>query len=157
MLDPQYYSAFGGAKPSEMTDKKTDKVVVMMTDGANIGCCFAAHPEGNYDNQYLYLYEADNGHLMGLDNMSVDVKKWAKKYNIPDKSLCKQMKDAGITIYSVIYDVNDNDPGGKAIKDAYKFCASDPQQYYFDVKNEDELKLAYKTIAQSLLRIRLTY
>lgn len=157
MLDPQYYSAFGGAEPSAMTDKKTDKIVVMMTDGANIGCCFAAHPEGNYDNQYLYLYEADNAHLMGLNNMSPDVKKWAKKYNIPDQSLCKQMKDAGITIYSVIYDVNDNDPGGKAIKDAYKSCASNPEQYYFDVKSEAELKLAYKTIAQSLLRIRLTY
>jgi len=155
MLDPDNYSAFGGERPNAFEPGKTDKIVIMMTDGANIGCCYAAHPEGNYENQYLYLYEIDNAHLVGLEAMP-ELRKYKEKYNIPEKGLCKQMKEQGITIYSVVYDVSEYDPGGKAIKDVYRSCASS-EQHYFDVADEGDLQLAYKTIAQSLLRLRITY
>lgn len=155
MLDKDYYQSFGGEKPHDFDPETVDKVVVMMTDGANMGCCYAAHPEGRYDNQYLYLYQADNAHLTGLDD-APDMEKWAQAYNIPDKGLCTQMKERGITIYSVIYDVDDRDPGGAEIKDAYRKCASN-DQFFFDVQNEDDLKLAYKSIAQSFLKLRIIY
>jgi hypothetical protein len=155
MLDPEHYSVFGGATPQPFDPKKTEKVIIMMTDGANIGCCYAAHPEGNYNNQYLYLYEVDNAHLVGLENLP-NLRKWAQKYNIPEKGLCTQMHENGITVYSVVYDIDDRDPGGKAIKDVYKACATN-SQYYFDVQDEKTLARAYKTIAQSLLRLRISY
>lgn len=155
MLDPDNYAAFGGEKPNAFEPGKTDKIVIMMTDGANIGCCYAAHPEGNYDNQYLYLYEVDNAHMVGLENMP-ELARYQQKYNIPQKGLCSEMKEQGITIYSVVYDVDDRDPGGRAIKNVYQKCASS-EQHYFDVGTEEELQLAYKTIAQSLLRLRITY
>ena len=126
-----------------------------MTDGANIGCCFAAFPEGNFDNQYLYLYEVDNIHLSGTtDNAYYN--EWKDKYKFSKEGLCSQMKARGITIYSVVFDVQDKDPGGTEIKEVYRGCASN-EDTYFDVKNSDELKAAYKKIAESFLRIRITY
>ena len=161
MLDPQYAADFGGEPPTTLQDTKTDKIVVMMTDGSNVSCCHAAYPEGNFDNQYLYTYAPDNTHLVGIDEYaSIDpytnLKKWQQTYNIPTKGLCQQMKDQGIKIYSVVLDVQDNDPGGKEIKDVYRTCATSPQ-YYFDVRDTDELELAYKAIANSLLRLRISY
>ncbi|MFT6071496.1 MAG: Flp pilus assembly protein TadG [Alphaproteobacteria bacterium] len=155
MLDPQKYSTFGGALPHNFDKNAVNKVVVMMTDGANVGCCFAAHDEGNFDNQYLYLNKADNAHLMGLKEYP-DMEPWAQEYNIPEKGLCDQMKEQGITIYSVIYDVDENDPGGKAIKDAYEGCATS-NQFFFDVKDKEDLQKAYKTISQSFLNLRISY
>lgn len=155
MLDKNYYSAFGGEEPAGF-GPDVDKIVVMMTDGANMGCCYAAHPEGNFDNQYLYLYQADNAHLTGIEGASDELKQWAQAYNVPDEGLCKQLKDQGVTIYSVVYDVDDRDPGGEAIKNAYRGCASS-DQYFFDVMSSEDLKLAYQTIAQSFLKLRIIY
>jgi hypothetical protein len=93
--------------------------------------------------------------MVGLENMP-ELARYQQKYNIPQKGLCTEMKEQGITIYSVVYDVDDRDPGGRAIKNVYGKCASS-EQHYFDVGTEEELQLAYKTIAQSLLRLRITY
>lgn len=156
MLDPVYNGHFPGtAGAADLDPDAANKIVVMMTDGANIGCCYAAHPEGNFDNQYLYLYEPDNAHLAGLDKYP-RMSDWAEQYGIKNTGLCDVMKKEGIVIYSVVYDVDDRDPGGRAIKDVYKDCASN-EQFFFDIKNQDDLILAYKTISQSLMRLRVTY
>jgi Flp pilus assembly protein TadG len=155
MLDPDYHASFGGVRPADFNPSATEKIVVMMTDGANIGCCYAAHPEGNFNNQYLYLYEVDNAHLVGLNKMP-EMRKWASDYGIPEVGICDKLKQQGVKIFTVIYDVDDRDPGGKAIKDAYSYCASSPQ-YFFDVSTADQLKIAYKSIAQSFLKLRLSY
>lgn len=154
MLDPAYNNAFGGVRPEDFGGD-VEKVVVLMTDGANIGCCYASHPEGNYKNQYLYLYEVDNAHLTGLAK-APNMQRWATQYGIPEKGICDQLKERGVKIYSIVYDVNDSDPGGREIKDAYSYCASS-SQYFFDVASDEDLKIAYKTVAQSFLKLRLSY
>lgn len=154
MLDPDNYSAFGGVRPNDFNPKLTKKVVIMMTDGANIGCCYAAHPEGNFDNQYLYLYEVDNAHLVGLENMP-HLREHKEQYNIPEEGLCKQMKERGMVVYSIVFDVNDNDPGGREIKNVYSQCATS-DDYYFDIQDEGDLIHAYKSVAQSLFPLRIT-
>lgn len=155
MLDPDYSQYFSGGEKPGAFGNNIDKVVVMMTDGANIGCCWFSHPYGTFDNQYMYLYEADNAHLMGLDPAS-HAAQWREQYNIPDKGLCDRMKEKGITIYSIIFDVDDNDPGGKEIKNVFKKCASN-DEFFFDVTDGDQLKMAYKTISQSFLKLRIVY
>ncbi|MEM6602951.1 MAG: hypothetical protein AAF621_02775 [Pseudomonadota bacterium] len=158
MFDPTYNDSFKHQSPPvefDVNGEDVDKVLIMMTDGANIGCCYAAHPEGNFENQYLYLYELDNMHLIdGKDE--VRYKQWHEKYHLPYKGICNQLKDAGVTIYSIVFDVDDRDPGGQAIKDAYKRCAQ-TDKHYFDATDEVQLDKAYKTIAQSFMSIRLTY
>ena len=157
MLDPDYAADFGVVNnpPAPLGDTKTDKIVVMMTDGSNVSCCYAAYPEDDFTNQYLYTYNPDNAHLVGIAAYP-ELKEWQQAYNIPTEGLCQQMKEQGIKIYSVVLDVQDGDPGGKEIKNVYKTCATSPQ-YYFDVKDPDELELAYKAIANSLLRLRISY
>ena len=155
MLDPAHYSAFGGDTPKDFGTEEADKIVVMMTDGANMGCCYAAHAEGNFENQYLYLYEADNAHLTGLDK-APEMRQWADQYGIPEKGLCEQMKEEGITVYSVLFDVDANDPGGQAMHDVYKSCASN-DQFFFDIRDPDDLVKAYKAISDSMRRIRIIY
>jgi Flp pilus assembly protein TadG len=153
MLDPDYNNSFGGLRPERIGSNDIEKVVVLMTDGANIGCCFAAHPEGNFDNQYLYLYEVDNAHMSGMSNHP-NLTRWQTQYGIQNEGVCDQMKQAGITIYSVVFDVDDRDPGGAEIKETLRRCSSN-KQFFFDVKNSKELKLAYETIAQSFIRLRV--
>lgn len=153
MLDPDYNNSFGGLRPERIGSEDTEKVVVLMTDGANIGCCFAAHPEGNFNNQYLYLYEVDNAHMAGIEKHP-NMTRWQTQYGIQNEGVCDQMKTAGITIYSVVFDVDDRDPGGRAIKDTLRRCSSN-KQFFFDVANAEELKLAYETIAQSFIRLRV--
>jgi Flp pilus assembly protein TadG len=152
MLDPSYTGSFGGAAPRSFGGD-VEKVVVLMTDGANMGCCYAAYPEGNFTNQFLYLYEPDNAHMEGLANYP-HLQPWAAKYQIQQAGLCTTMKDAGYTIYTVAFDVNDNDPGGREIKRVLKGCASN-QQFFFDVGSPQELKTAYEVIARSFVRLRI--
>ena len=154
MLDPEHYNAFQGDQPTPFGE--SDKVVVMMTSGANIGCCYSQHPAGNYENQYLYLYQSDNAHLSGLAKADPAMRNWAQAYGIQETGLCDAMKARGITVYSVVFDVDDNDPGGAEIKKTYKDCASS-EQYFFDVMSDEDLKLAYKTITQSILKLRIIY
>lgn len=153
MLDPEFHNSFGGVKPAAF-GSNTDKIVVLMSDGANIGCCYAAHPEGNYDNQYLYLYSVDNAHLMGLAKSEPEMQKWKNQYGIPQKGVCDAMKERGITIYTILFDVDDRDVGGKEIKDVFKSCASN-EQFFFDVDDQDSLRRAYETVAQSLIKFRI--
>ncbi|MEM6602950.1 MAG: hypothetical protein AAF621_02770 [Pseudomonadota bacterium] len=159
MLDPKYNNYFENEAvpaPFDANSESVDKTVVMMTDGANIGCCYAAYPEGNFDNQYLYLYKLDNFHLTGVDDAESTYSDWYDKYHLNSEGICKQMRDAGITIFTVVYDVNDRDPGGQAIKEAYRKCAH-TEKHFFDARSDQDLKKAYQTIAQSFLRLRITY
>jgi hypothetical protein len=125
----------------------------MMTDGVNMGCCYATYPEGNYDNQYLYMYEVDNAHLTGIAK-APKMKKHQTQYGIPTEGLCDFLKKNDVTVYSIVFDVDDRDAGGKEIKEIYKSCASN-NQFFFDVSSNDDLILAYKTIAQSFVKLRI--
>ncbi len=155
MLDPGYHTFFGGTEPGELNPMTTDKIVVMMTDGANVSCCFAVWPEGNYDNQYLYLNEVDNAHLAGLSAYP-NLEQHAEYYGLSEKGLCERLKENGIVIYSVVFDVDDRDPGGQEIKDVYRDCASN-EQFFFDVQNTEQLITSYQIIADSFNKLRITY
>ncbi len=69
------------------------------------------------------------------------------------KSLCKNMKDAGIEIFTVGFDLKD-----KNAIDTLKECASPAQggvQYFYSAKTGDELVEAYRIIAQRIKTVRL--
>lgn len=64
-------------------------------------------------------------------------------------ALCANMKSKGIVIYSVAFVAP---AAGEAI---LQECASKPA-YYFDAESTTELQTAFKSIAESLQRLRLT-
>ena len=66
------------------------------------------------------------------------------------KVLCKEMRDAGVQIYSVAFKAP---ASGQAV---LKNCASSPD-HYFEPENGDELIAVYEEIATSLSNLRLSH
>jgi hypothetical protein len=144
LLDPRYTNVFGGIKPVDFGTPQAKKVLIMMTDSANLGCCFTNWPEGNFRNHYIYSYRPDHEALVGKDGQS---------------GICKQLKDAGVEIYSVLLDVNraDMDARGAEIVDAYQACASGPDHSFeIGAGDTDALKEAYTVIGRSLISLRIS-
>lgn len=143
LLDPRYHTLFGGEKPAAFGTANTNKIVIMMTDSANLGCCFTNWPSTNFRNHYMYSYHPDHLQLAG---------------DAQSPGVCKQMKDAGIEIYTVLLDVNrdDMDARGAEIVDAFEHCASD-SSHVFEIPYGDEktLETAYQTIGKALIKLRL--
>jgi len=143
MLDPRYHDMFGGIPPAPFGTQKTDKIVIMMTDSANLGCCYTNWPEQNFRNHYIYSYNPDHRHLVGTSKQA---------------GICKQMKEAGIQIYTVLLDVEeeDMDERGNEIVTAFESCASQPENAFRIPRNDrNALKTAYETIGAALLKLRI--
>lgn len=143
MLDPDYNRIFGGVNPRPFGTPKTRKIVIMMTDSANLGCCFTNWPETNFRNHYIYSYKSDHDALLRDDGQ---------------KSICDSMKDQGIEVFTLLLDVDrrDMDARGHEIVDAYRACASGPD-HAFEVPRDDKQKLkeAYNIIGKSIMQLRL--
>ena len=143
MLDPNHTDMFGGDTPAAFNDNSTKKVVIMMTDSANLGCCFTNWPENNFRNHYIYSYNPDHQHLVGDANRP---------------GICQQMKDAGIEIYTILLDVDrsDMDARGAEIVDSFSHCASSPAHAFEVPYNDTErLKQAYGSVGRAIAKLRL--
>jgi len=150
MLDPAYTNYFGGEKPDPFAQETTDKVVILMTDGINSGCCFTAWPPGNIEKQYVYHYKPDNEQQVRF---------------------CNALKEQGVKIYTILLDVEANDPGGVETQNVFARCASlegdevenpngnlrcNEKQNCYNTKNAKELEAAFKNIARTFYDVRLT-
>lgn len=65
------------------------------------------------------------------------------------RALCDNIKVKGVSIYAVAF------AAPREGREVLEYCATDPG-YYFDARNGDELKQAYKEIALSLSDLRLS-
>lgn len=181
MLDPAYNAAFGGLTPAAF-GSGGQKIVVLMTDGANVGCCFSDYPDTaaqaaamknyngpvpNWSDQYLYAYAADDAALTGgssnteLTNFNNTDQLNAKDtavnyYGVPSLGICEQLKAQGVIIYAVLLDVGVDNPGASNIRNAYQSCATD-SQHFFDIQmgNESSLQNAYQSLAKSFVALRV--
>ena len=146
MLDPQYQQHYNGAKPSNFGKSNDKKIVFLLTDGANTGCCFSDHPTGTFQQQYLYNYRTDSDFMDGGPTNGKG-------------GLCAVMKERNIEIYTIVYDVVATDAlgGGARIKQVMQNCASDQQDTFYDLdaSNGAQIAEAYKDIANKLTLIRL--
>lgn len=157
MLDPRYQTLFGGVKPNDFGHEKTRKIVILMTDSVNMGCCFTNWPQtSDYKGKnYLYSYRLDHEHLVG---------------NGSKRGFCDLLKEEGVEIHTVLLDVEADDVGvrGNEIIDAFEGCATNPEDappyaqaltYTHRVALDDQKSLenAYKVIGRSLLNLRLNY
>ena len=67
------------------------------------------------------------------------------------RNMCDNIKAAGITLYTVAFQVTPGSTG----EGLMQYCASTPANYYPATSNA-ALKTAFKNIAKSLLRLRVT-
>lgn len=156
MLDPSQRHQFPGSdhvKP--FNDPDVQKIIILMTDGSNLGCCFTNWAPGNFSHQYVYNY---------------------KPYNDETIRICNMLKKQGnVQIFSILFDVNENDPGGQIINNTMARCASgtysDPganednpsanlrcknRQNCYNVTTADQVVRVYRDIAQNFYAPKLT-
>ncbi|MFM9889706.1 MAG: hypothetical protein ACKVOE_03540 [Rickettsiales bacterium] len=142
LLDPDYHTNFGGEQPVAFHTPKNDKIVVMLTDAANLGCCFTNWPSGNFANHYVYSYKTDNDFL----------------HDSSGNGLCKTMKEQGIEVYTVLFDVSkdDVDAGGEIIN-AFDACATDDaHKFHIAYGDTATLQRVYTLIGKALMKLKLS-
>lgn len=124
-------------------DPKVEKVMVMMTDGANeIYGGWDNHNHSHY-NAYNYLAKERLG--TGIDTRNEAV----SEINDRMETLCANIKAEGITMYTITFRQNNS-----ALKQLYRDCATSPD-YYFDSASNGELEQHFQTIARQLSELRL--
>ena len=112
-----------GMDPSTMQDgQRVRKVIVLMTDGQN-----TLSPS----------YPAHNGNDATLANRLT-------------AEVCQNIKAAGIEIYTVAFNVTDNN-----IKSILQACATTPNKY-FDATDAEKLKVSFNDIAKDFSPLRVT-
>ncbi|MDA0662086.1 MAG: pilus assembly protein TadG-related protein [Proteobacteria bacterium] len=119
-----------------------DKVAILMTDGVN---GYFTAPGSDFSADYAGYGRLHDGSLG-------TTKKNAAKTILNNRlsEVCENMKSEGIIIYTVTFQLNDNNT-----KQIYENCASEPDKY-FDSGNGTALQTAFKDIAEQLINLRVS-
>jgi hypothetical protein len=115
---------------ADVESKGGKKVVVLMTDGVNT--MVPEETDGWFGNPGDLGYGAGPDYANGITS-----------------SLCSKIKDEGIILYTVLFDVDDADT-----QEMLRNCASDPTRS-FVADDAAELIAAFADIGVSLTRLRL--
>ncbi len=122
MISDQLPFADGTPKGEKYNDKPVSKVVVLMTDG---------------ENTISPTYPGHDGWDTGLSDTLTN-------------TLCTNMKDDGITIYTVAFEVT-----GKTAKGVLQNCASSTSKF-FDAQDAGALAASFTSIGKELSQLRLS-
>ena len=114
------------------SDVETQKILIMMTDGLN-----------------TMVLGNNNRH----DNLDMSVPSEAARANATNNDtaqLCRTIKQAGTTVYTIAFEVPDT-----PTKNMLRRCASSNGNY-FDATGSDELVAAFSAIVSQLTAVRIT-
>ena len=141
LLSPQWNGLWGGDMnannlPLDYDEELSQKAMILMTDGTNTMS----------DSIYTAYGWLDDGHL-GTTSSSTAV----TKLNQKTSAICSAMKAKGVLIYTIVFG-NDSSSGSKTMM---KNCASQTDFYFFSPSKES-LSTAFKTIGDSLSKLRVS-
>lgn len=150
LLSPEWRGLWGGGMntnnlPLDYDAELMIKAMILMTDGENT----MYH---NADGAYGYTQDnhVDMDHhappFTSSDNGAA-----ALKLNEKLSTICTNMKERGIIVYTVVFDLS----GNTAVDTMMRNCASQPD-YYFNSPNAAALKQAFRTIGDSLANLRIS-
>lgn len=124
------------SRPAEYGTANTDKVVLLMTDG---------------------VYNTIGGVHYGDNSAQADT---ASALSV---ELCTKMKDEGITVYTVGFDLASisSTTARTRASDTLKACAGrkghpNPESFFYEAENGDGLRAAFVNIASDIMKLRLT-
>lgn len=140
MLSPRWRGLWGGEMDTENLplDYHTalmNKVVVFMTDGENTHSNSVRSAYG-YLSQGILGTTSTSGAEDELDNRLEEV--------------CEDMKEQGIIIYTIMFDLNST-----SVANLFRGCATKPE-YFFDAPTPEDLEQAFHTIGDSLANLRIS-
>ncbi|MEX0760456.1 MAG: hypothetical protein WD100_12825, partial [Tistlia sp.] len=131
--------------PLDYDEPLMDKVVVILTDGDNN--LYSGHaPSG--DTDYTGYQRLSAGRL-GTTNRNT------ARSRLNDRTLeaCNAMKQEGIVIYAITFEVANNS-NGDAIRQIFRSCATTPG-HFFDSYGGEGLAGTFRTIAAQLANLRI--
>jgi len=115
----------------------TTKAVIILTDGANTAYSFVDDAFG---------YPSDELLGSGINTAS----EVADELDVRLATICENIKDADILVYSITFNVSDSDT-----QDLFEDCATDTD-YYYDSPSTDELTRTFRSIAAELKKLRVS-
>jgi hypothetical protein len=141
LLSPKWRGLWGGdmdsnSLPLDYDEPLSQKAMILMTDGTNT-------MSGSIYTAYGWLADGhlgsttSTGAVTGLDNKT--------------STICTAMKAKGILIYTIVFG-NDSSTSSKNLM---KNCASQTDYYFFS-PSQDTLSAAFKTIGDSLSKLRVS-
>ncbi len=144
--------------PLDYNSPLMDKVVVLMTDGENqFYDSIGADPFYSDYTSMLRLGLTTDGGRSDINSRDWDTSRRA--LNNKTAQLCTAMKAAGITIYTVTFQLGNNTAQNEA-RTMFRNCASKPE-YYFDAESQAggatvDLRTAFKQIGDSLANLHIS-
>ncbi|WP_343562724.1 TadE/TadG family type IV pilus assembly protein [Kiloniella sp. b19] len=137
-LSPKWRGLWGddtpAAQPFDYDEPLMDKVVVMLTDGRNewVSTDYTAYGE------------------LGDERLGTSSQSAATTIvNQRMANICEAMKDEGIRIFTIIFQLND-----AATEQLYRNCASQAD-YYFNSPDNETLQQAFRKIGSELSNLRI--
>ncbi len=159
------------------TEKGNDKVIIVLTDGANTYSAQGSDPAGNKSTYAAYGYTGQGYDGTGTTRMFMGTSGAIGKYDYSGSNytnslnehmtkLCDNAKAANVLMLTVSLDLSDSDAAEKAAMEALKKCASDsrfrkdptdaskPAKLYFNATSSN-LAEKFKEIADELSNLRI--
>lgn len=131
-------------------DEKTQKVMVVLTDGRNEVVPSSSMNYSDYTSYgYLARNNGKNAHRLGSRNVDAAV----DEVNGKVATLCDSVKGKTIRLYTIVFQVND-----QATQDLFRDCAStgeDGQPLYYYAPDNATLATAFRTIGEDLSSLRV--
>lgn len=137
------------------TNLDWQKAVVIMTDGQNTIGTLNTHWR-SMPSAYGFAIEERMG-----KNVTKGDRGFPNTYNNDDMRdqldekllrVCRRMKEEGILVYTIIFDLND-----AATEAVFKSCATSPTEpYYFVAPSGEDLERAFGNIAQDLVSLHVS-
>lgn len=154
VISPRWQGLWGGDTPDTLPmaydAPLMDKVAIVLTDGENVyydwpGGLPGRPLSGSFpDTDYSAYGRLSEGRL-GTTNQAAAV----VEINNRMSRLCQNMKDEGIVIYAITFQLND-----VATQNLMRNCATDPEKYYNSPSN-DELRATFVAIGNELTNLRI--
>jgi len=145
---------FTNGRDYTVADNK--KIMIVMTDGNNtaypIDYAYSGYSKKNKSYYDAFGHSVNNRIFDGftaISNPNHDFNTFRQAMDVHMAETCENAKAAGITIYSIAFDV----PNGSSVKSLLETCASTDiggQQLYYDADNNAELVATFQSIAEKL-------
>ena len=124
-------------------DSRNQKILILLTDGKN---WMSSIGSPNITLYSAYGFAKDGR----LGTTSSSNSYLSHRMNLRTAEACENIKDAGITIYAITFDLNDS-----TTQDLMRECASLPGNYY-NSPSASQLDDVFDEIAKKLQKLRIT-
>jgi len=146
------WSGVPGTLPKDYD--KTNKFLVLMTDGQNTWYDWGVGVPGQPNTSQNYRNDADYtgyGRLAEGRSGTTSAGNTTTLLNTKMLAMCTAIKNQNVTIYTILYG-----SAGGASAAPFRSCASDPSKYFLAASEQDLIN-AFNQIGKSISQLRLTW